>query len=120
MKVEEYKMLFGKGKKNKYNNRKVTDEHGNNFQSKHELLVYQKLLKLYGWKNIIRQVSLPIGLQRIRPDFLVIESINDDGSFTARLVDAKGRPTPDWQFKANKVEEKHGIHIETLGKDWLK
>lgn len=84
------------------------------FDSKLEHRVYQRLCLAHGERNVIRQVSIPLGKLRIRPDFMVIEERFGDGSFRARLVDAKGLPTREWRAKANHLEQAHGLEIQII------
>lgn len=94
------------------------NEFGEVFDSKLERSVCATLRKVYGHENVIRQVSLPIGLQRIVPDFLIIHGrdVFGPGTFVGELVDAKGWPTPAWKTKARRLEKQHGLSIRLIKK----
>lgn len=101
----------------KYRNIRCSDDSGQKFDSKLEKRVYQRLCLEHGAQNVLRQVSLPItATHRMRPDFMLLEQVNDDGSFVARFIDAKGKPTTDWLLKASVLLEKHGIRVGVVGK----
>ena len=93
---------------------------GQKFHSKLEYGLYMSLCAGYGARNMIRQVSFPIGKNRIRPDFLIILERFKDGSFHAKLMDAKAwdkkkleyRCTEAWKARANHLFDKHGLKIE--------
>ena len=102
-------------KPKKYRN-KPCEYEGQRFDSKLELKVYLDLVAVWGAPNVIRQVSIPIGKGRMRPDFFVITSRFDDGSFRGHFVDAKGVITAAWRRGANHLEDKHGIKISLVKK----
>ena len=111
-KLEKHIAAFG-NKPNKYHAQKVVTADGSKFDSKHERAVYQSLCAQYGKGSVIRQVSLPIGSKRIRPDFMVIVGTHSlDGRFTAFFADAKGMMTPAWSAKANHLNDAHGLKIK--------
>lgn len=87
---------------------------GAKFDSKKEKAVYDRLCAQHGKENVVRQVSIPIGARRIRPDFMVIFERFDDGTFRAGLIDAKGMATDAWKIKAEFLKVIHGIAISTL------
>lgn len=97
----------------KYRNEPVEAD-GERFDSRHEYRVAVALRVKHGRENVIRQVSLPIGELRIRPDFLVIYERYEDGTFRAELVDAKGMMTAAWRAKANHLEAQHGLRIRLV------
>ena len=90
---------------------------GQRFDSKLEAKVYGDLCLEYGKQNVIRQVSIPIGAQRIRPDFMVLiykDPLDkfEEPSYNVMFIDAKGRETPAWRAKANCLKALHGIEIQ--------
>jgi hypothetical protein len=88
---------------------------GEKFDSKLEAEAYKKLCALWGKENVIRQVSIPIGDKRIRPDFLVIKEVLEGGKvFVGFFADAKGFATDAWTAKANHLKDKHGLSIELI------
>ena len=98
--------------KRKYRNIPTTVD-GKKFDSKLEAKVYQDLCLEYGKENVICQVSIPIGAQRIRPDFMVILGrLFDTGAIGVKFIDAKGRETQAWKAKANCLKALHGIEIQ--------
>ena len=97
--------------RNKYRNVPTVVD-GKRFDSKLEAKVYQDLCLEYGKENVICQVSIPIGAQRIRPDFMVIQYRWPNGTMKVVFIDAKGRETPAWRAKANHLKDKHGIEIQ--------
>lgn len=102
-----------KSKPDKYHRVKV-EVNGEKFDSKLEYAVCCRLRGIYGEKRVIRQVSIPIGKKRIRPDFMIIHSVNANGTFTGELVDAKGFMTPAWEAKANHLLDAHGLAIRLV------
>jgi len=99
-------------KRKKYGNI-PTERGGEKFDSKLEADVYDSLCAQFGKGGVIRQVSMPLSNgKRIRPDFMVIHSRNNDGTFVASFIDAKGMPTAAWTAKANHFEDKYGIEIK--------
>ena len=105
------KKIIASRTRNKYGNVK-TERHGMEFDSILEADVYDDLCRQYGKDSVICQVSVPLAKgKRIRPDFMVIHSRNNDGSFVASFIDAKGRETAEWTAKANHFEDKYGIEI---------
>jgi len=97
----------------KYHNVRCEAE-GETFDSKLERDVCAALRAAYGRSRVIRQVSIPIGKQRIRPDFMVIREHFDDGTLRVEFVDAKGRATEGWRAKANHLEDMYGIEIRIV------
>ncbi len=97
----------------KYRNEPVEHD-GERFDSRHEYRVAVALRVKHGRENVIRQVSLPLGELRIRPDFLIIHERFPDGTFRAELVDAKGMMTDAWRAKANHLEAQHGLRIRLV------
>jgi len=106
--------LLGPGRR-KYRN-VPTVIGGHRFDSRHEAEVWLALCATYGAKNVIRQVSLPIGEKRIRPDFLIIRQHFPDGTFRAEFADAKGMITQEWKAKSNHLTDKHGLKIRLITK----
>lgn len=104
-------------KPTKYRNVK-TVRHGMRFDSILEADVYDALVARYGAANVVRQVSIPIGSKRIKPDFMVIlrPTRNAGSSFhiSAFFADAKGFATEAWLAKANHLRDKHGIEIRLI------
>lgn len=47
-------------------------------------------------------------------DFLVIDKINEDGSFVAHLEEVKGRETPMGKVKRQQVEEIYGMPVRVI------
>ena len=120
MTVEEFKAQAGKpARASKFGNQKTGDRDGRVFDSALEERCFNKLIKLFGLARVIRQVSMPINHERIRPDFFLIDEIHDDGRVTGRFLDAKGKASPDWERKARALERLHGIQISKLTKDWV-
>lgn len=112
------KMIEAQAKPRKYRNVHVEAD-GQRFDSKHEYECYKRLVNQYGAKNVIRQVSIPIGKLRIRPDFMVVLNNftdSDDGLpySEVRFYDAKGVVTEGWKAKANDLEGRHGIEIRLI------
>jgi hypothetical protein len=98
----------------KLRNVRCQNEAGERFDSKLERRHCAALRAAHGPAAIIRQVSLPVGLQRVRPDFLVIHEVLADGTFRGEFLDAKGHATADWTSKARKLQILHGITIRIL------
>ena len=106
------------GKRSKFGNIKTTIN-GEIFDSRHEAVVVIGLRASHGEENIIRQISLPINEQRIRPDVLRIIKRYDDGTFRAELIDAKGSPatvTEEYKAKANCLKALHDLAIRLIFK----
>ena len=101
-------------KPRKYRNEPCVGADGSKFDSKKERRDYERLCAEHGERNVIRQVSIPIGERRIRPDFMVIISRNGDGTFVAKLMDSKGMETREWAAKSNHLLDKHGISIKCI------
>lgn len=99
----------------KYRNQ-PTEINGERFDSKLEARICEMLRTIHGERNVIRQISIPIGAARVRPDFLIIHERFEDGTFRAELADAKGVETQAWKAKANHLQDKHGINIRTIKK----
>ena len=109
--------------RNKYRNVPTVVD-GRRFDSKLEAKVYQDLCLEYGRENVVCQVSIPIGAQRIRPDFMVIVGCHPMRNFKTNpvsdgpiiheilFIDAKGRETQAWKAKANCLKALHGIEIQ--------
>ena len=91
-----------------------TEIAGEKFDSKKEAKICRELRLAHGEKNVIRQVSIPIGARRIRPDFMIIIERLDGGRMVVEFQDAKGMVTKDWATKAAWLLDKHGIKITTL------
>ena len=89
---------------------------GEKYDSKLEAKVHGDLIRGFCKERIIRQVSIPLGGKRIRPDFLVITDHFEDGSFRGFFADAKGKATRDWEAKAAWLLDKHGIKIRLIKK----
>ena len=104
--------LNAPAKPSKFRNQRC-EWQGQQFDSKLERDVYIALVGVYGKENVIRQVSMPIGGKRIRPDFLIIHERFEDGTFRAELADAKGVVTEGWSAKANHLESVHGLENTT-------
>lgn len=102
-----------KPKPRKYRNQPC-EVAGQKFDSKHEADCYLNLRAVYGAERVIRQVSIPIGSKRIRPDFLIIHEVFEDGTFRAELVDAKGMVAKEWSAKANHLETQHRLKIRLI------
>ncbi len=102
-------------KPNKYRNQPVEVD-GQRFDSKLEEAVYRRLVAQYGRGGVIRQVSIPIGSKRIRPDFLCIVARHEDGTFTGRWLDAKGHATEAWSAKQNHLLDVYGLEIQVVKK----
>jgi len=99
----------------KYPNQPVKVD-GVRYDSKLEAKVHARLELRHGRDSIIRQVSIPIGSKRIRPDFLIIHERYEDGTFRAELADAKGHATDAWEAKANHLKSQHGLSIRLIKK----
>ena len=95
------------------------------FDSEHEAKVWDKLClqvtadataEAIGGFPIHRQVSLRVGSanERIRPDFMLVKEVFDDGSFRAELLDAKGFPTPAWKAKQRRFLKLYGLKIREV------
>jgi len=100
----------------KYGNQPTINACGERFDSKLEERVYGQLRAAYGDAGVVRQVSIPVGDKRIRPDFLIIHSVMTDGRFIGELADAKGHATEGWTAKANHLKDKHGLSIREIKK----
>lgn len=89
-------------KRSKYGNIKTTVD-GITFDSKAEAERYQELKYLYRSGQIagfIRQVSIPLHVDRYRADFLVVDV---DGSFY--LEDVKGYETEAFKKKKKEIQK---------------
>lgn len=67
----------------------------------------------------IPQPSLPLTPKtghRIRPDFMLIHEVFDDGTFRASLVDVKGYDTPGGRKNRNLFRQHYGIEVKLIQK----
>lgn len=104
----------------KYRNEPVEHD-GQRFDSKLERDAYLWLCREHEERNVIRQVSIPFGDNRLRVDFMVIiYAYPMGGEYRVTLYDAKGRVTPEWRGKANHLRDKHGITINLITREDLK
>lgn len=109
MTAAEYRALREKGaKRTKYGN-KPTTHRGEKFDSQLELAVYLALCAKYGARNVIRQVSIPVGGLRVRLDFMVLGTTGP--WISGFFADAKGMLTATAKAKYNHLRDKHGIEV---------
>ena len=112
------KLVRSGNRKIKHGNIRCTDAAGRVFDSKKEMADFEKLVMAYGIQNVIRQVSIPLDdrppVQRIRPDFVVIRAITEDGLALVEFLDSKGHATADWKRKAKAFLMRHGIEVKTI------
>lgn len=100
--------------RNKYGRKRVCVD-GEWFDSQLEANVCRRLRVIHGKENVVRQPSLPIGDQRIRPDFMVVLDRGVSGGrpvYTVQFHDAKGHETPESKAKRNCLKALHGIDVE--------
>ncbi len=110
-------------KRSNRGNVRVYDPRHGWFDSKTELAVFMSLVS--SGVDVIRQVRIPVSRDEngkpscLVVDFLEILNVDADGTFHARLSDAKGfdrkrgthRVERDWKAKAAALYDKHGIKI---------
>lgn len=110
-------------KRSNRGNVRVYDPKHGWFDSKTERDVFLSLVST--GVDVIRQVRIPVARDEdgkpscLVVDFLEILEVHADGTFTARLSDAKGwdkkrgthRVERDWKAKAAALYDKHGIKI---------
>lgn len=104
-----------KPKRGKYGNERTEE----GFDSLHERRIYNQLVQQYGASSVICQVSFPLAYgpkssERIKPDFLVIQEVFEDGSFRGFFADAKGHETAAWKRKANALMRLFRIGIRRI------
>jgi hypothetical protein len=97
------------------------------FDSKAELNCYLSLCKNH--PLVIAHGMIALGdNRRIEPDFIIVESVNPDGSFVGRLRDAKaiwkGKRTPhvepDFAVKCDWLKTRTGITIDIVTEEDFK
>lgn len=114
-------------KRSNRGNVRVYDPRHGWFDSKTELACFLSLIS--SGVDVIRQVRIPVARDEdgkpscLVVDFLEILEVHADGTFTARLSDAKGfdrkrgthRVERDWRAKAAALFDKHGLKILKRG-----
>ena len=124
--AEEYRRRFCEGnspKRNKFNAQR-TEHAGRTYDSKKEArhAAENALLERAGEiVSSIPQITIPLfppssdvplSKRTYRPDFLEVLEVFPDGTFLARLVDVKGKDTPESRLKREIVKDRYKIEVQ--------
>jgi len=108
-------------KRPKFGNVRCQDKDGRPFDSKRERENHLALERMYGKRDVMRQISFVIvdGPKKVRliVDHVVLNPRRGADRPEISLYDTKGKaPTRDWINKARMLQEKHGLRIIAIGK----
>ncbi len=112
------KSFLSKGaeqRRNKYNAVPTPDSEGRIHPSKLQALVTDRIRG--DAVAVIPEVSMPLSTRkndRIRVDCLVIEAVNEDGSFRGRFVEVKGKDLGEGKQKRRRFEDLYHIPIQVV------
>ncbi len=104
-------------RRNKYNAIPTADGEGRVHPSKLQARVTDRIRG--DAVAVIPEVSMPLSTRkndRIRIDCLVIEAVNEDGSFRGRFVEVKGKDLGEGKQKRRRFEDAYGIPVEVVTK----